>query len=130
MDIFVLLIVGFVLLLCVGFAIYFIYYLCITIYRKTLRYDTFSSTAQVCYKEYEEEYSTTSFIHVDKVLVPHTQEHDEEYKVYLMFEDKEYVFDDENLYKEVNVGDSIRVTVHKGYNKKDELKHVYLSIDD
>ncbi len=55
-------------------------------------------------------------------MVPHTQYYDEEYNVYLMYEGEEYCFDDENLYNSVNVGDMIRVLVHKGYNKQNELK--------
>lgn len=61
-------------------------------------------------------------------MVP--QFNDEEYNVYLMYEGKSHCIDNEELYEKVNVGDIVRVKVHNGYNKQNEVKYVYLSIED
>ena len=79
--------------------------------------------------EYEDEYTTTTMIMVGKTMIPQMHHHDEEYNVYLMYDGEEYCFDDENLYNSVNVGNMVRVVVHKGYNKHNQLKHVYLSLE-
>lgn len=124
MDIIMSILLGCTVLLIVGLLIWIIYEIVIAIYHKTLRYETFPSSAKVCNAKYEEEYTT--WIYSGKTMIP--QFHDEEFNVYLMYEGKEYCFDDEELYNSVNIGDIIPVLVHKGYNKKNELKHIYLSI--
>ncbi|MBR4110805.1 MAG: hypothetical protein IKK43_03870 [Clostridia bacterium] len=53
--------------------------------------------------------------------------HAEEYSVCIKYDGKEFCRDDEKLYKSVEVGDEVRVLVHKGYNKHNKLKHIYLS---
>ena len=128
MDIFMYILFGFLLLLIIGSVIWLIYEKIIAIYHMKLRYETFPSRAKVCKKEYEDEY--TNIIMVGKVMVPQTHYYDEEYNVYLMYNGEQYCFDDEELYNSVNIGDTVHVLVHKGYNKKDELKHVYLSIEE
>lgn len=109
--------------------IWIVYEIIIAIYHKTLRYETFPSTAEVFEKEYEGAYNTTTMVMVGKTMTPRIQYHDEEYNVYLMYEGEEYCFDDEDLYNSVNKGDMIPVVVHKGYNKHDEVKNVYLSLE-
>ncbi len=130
MDIIMNILFGILVLLIGGIVIFVIYEIIIAIYHKTLRYEMFLSTAKVCNKEYEGEHTTTTMTMVGKVMVPQTHYHDEEYNVYLMYDRKQYCFDDENLYKSVNVGDMVRVLVHEGYNKRNELKHVYLSLGE
>ena len=94
------------ILLVVGLVIWLIYEVIRQVYCDTLRYETFSDTAKVCSKKYEEEYN-----------------------VYLMYYGEQHCFDDEQLYNSVNIGDSVCILVHKGYNTKNELKNVYLSIN-
>ena len=126
MDIILYILIGILVLFVGGLIVWGIYALVVAIYRKTLRYETFPSTAKVCNKEYEDEYTT--YIMIGEIMTP--QFHDEEYNVYLLYEGEEHCFDYEDLYEKVNVDDVIRVIVHKGYNKHDEVKHVYLSIED
>ena len=126
MDIILYVLLGILILMLVGLVIWLIYEIIIAIYHKTLRYETFPSTAKVCNKEYEEEYTT--WIMSGKTMIP--QFHDEEFNVYLMYEGEQYCFDDKDLYNSVNISDNVRVLVHNGYNKKDELKHIYLSIEE
>lgn len=130
MDIFENILFGLIVLLIVGLAIWLIYEIIIQIYHKTLRYETFPSSAKVCNKKYKDEYITTTRMMVGKVLLPQTHYHDEEYNVYLMYKGGQYRFDDKELYNSVNIGDIVRVLVHEGYNKKGELKYVYLSIEE
>lgn len=127
MDIIMYVLLGILILSFVGLVIWLIYEFTIAIYQRTLRYETFPSTAKVCNKKYKEEYTTTTIKMVGKVMVPQTNHHDKEYNVYLMYVGGQYCFDDEDLYNSVNVGDIVRVLVHEGYNEKNELKHVYLS---
>ena len=129
MDIILNILLGILVLLLAGIVIWIIYEIIIAIYHKTLRYETFPSTAKVCKMEFEDEYTTTTMIMVGKTMIPQKYHHDEEYNVYLMYDGEEYCFDDENLYNSVNVGNMVRVVVHKGYNKHNQLKHVYLSLE-
>ena len=124
MDIIMSILLGCIVLLIGGVLIWIIYKIVTSIYHKTLRYETFPSSAKVCNAEYVEEYTT--WIYCGKTMIP--QFHDEEFNVYLMYEGTEYCFDDEELYNSVNIGNNIPVVVHKGYNKRNEVKHIYLSI--
>lgn len=126
MDTIIMLSLGVTMLLLVGLVVWIIYEIVMAIYRKTLRYKIFYADVPVCKKEYEEEYTTS--IMAGKVMVP--QFHDDEYNVYLMYKGESHCIDSEELYKAVNVGDIVRVKVHKGYNKRNEVKDVYLSIED
>lgn len=130
MDIILNILFGILVLLLGGFVIWIIYEIIIAIYHKTLRYEMFPSTAKVCKIKYEPAYTTTTMIMVGKTIIPQRHHHDEEYNVYLMYEGEEYCFDDKKIYNSVNVGDMVSVVVHKGYNKHNELKHVYLSLEE
>ncbi|MCI9178008.1 MAG: hypothetical protein HFJ28_05560 [Clostridia bacterium] len=116
------------ILLVLGLVIWLIYEGIMQAYYDTLRYETFSDTAKVCSKKYEEEYITTKILPVGKVMVPQIHCHDEEYNVYLMYRGEKHCFNNKDLYNLVNIGDSVCILVHKGYNKKNELKNVYLSV--
>ena len=122
--------IAFLLLMFGVYVIRLIYEFLIFTYQKTLRYEKFQSTAKVCKKEYvnddDDDYATA--IMVGKVCIPQIHYYDEEYNVYLMYQGEQYCFDDRKLYNSVKIGDTVRVFVHKGYNKKKMLKHVYLSI--
>ena len=125
MDIILYILLVILILLFVGLVIWIICEISMAAYHKTLRYETFFSTAEVCKKKYEEEYTT--MLYIGKVYMP--QIHEEEYNVYLMYDGKQYCFDDENLYNSVDVGDIVNVVIHEGYNKQNELKYVYLSLE-
>ena len=129
MDIILNILLGILVLLCAGIVIWYIYEIIIAIYHKTLRYETFLSTAKVCKMEYEDGYTTTHMINMGWTMIPQGRHHDAEYNVYLMYDGEEYCFNDEKLYHSVNVGNMVRVVVHKGYNKHNQLKHVYLSLE-
>jgi len=130
MDIILNILFVILVLLLVGALIWLFYKIIMVIYYKALRYETFPSTAEVCKKEYKDEHSTTTMILVGKVLVPRTVHYDAQYNVYLMYNSEKYCLDDEILYNSVNVGDIVRILVHNGYNKRNELKHVYLSVEE
>ena len=50
--------------------------------------------------------------------------------VYLEYEEEEYCISSEALFKEVELGETVFVTVHKGRNRQGEVKNVYLTIDE
>lgn len=129
MKIILCILAGGIVLCALIMVVYLVNEIIMAIYHKTLRYEVFLDTAVVCNKEYEEGYTTTTVLPVGKVMVPQTHYHDEEYNVYLMYEGAKHCFDDEDLYKKVSIGDECHVLVHKGYNKFNQLKNVYLSID-
>lgn len=117
---------GCVLILIVILGI-LVYLLGEQIYVSNLDYEDNPSTATVTEMEYQEAYTTTTMNKVGKVLVPQTHHHSEEYNVYVEYNGTIYCIDDEDLFDSVKVGDEIKVWVHEGYNKKGELKYVYLS---
>ena len=123
-------IIGILILLIVGVVIWMFYEIIKSIYHLTLRYETFPSVAKVCKKEHENEYTTTTMMTVGNVMVPQFRHHDEEYNVYLMYEEQQHCINDEDLYNSVNIDDVVNILVHKGYNKKDEVKDVYLSTEE
>ena len=102
MDTGIILLLFVVPMLLVGLVVWLIYDF-VMANRKILRYETFHADVPVCKKEY----ITLS----EKVMVP--QFHDDEYNVYLLYEGKPYRFVSEKLYKTVNVGDIVRVEVHR-----------------
>ena len=130
MDIILYLLLGILILTFVGYVTWLVYKIIITIYHKTLRYETFSSTAKVCDKDYENDHTVTICTMVGKKMIPQIYHFDDEFNVYLLYDGKQYCFDNEDLYNSVNINDNVSVLVHKGYNKNDELKHVYLSIEE
>ena len=95
----------------------------------TLRYETFPSQANVCRKKYRPSYTTTTLSKVGKITVPQIHHHSAEYNVYLMYNGEEYCINDKNLYNSVKIGNMVRVFVNKGYNKRHQLKDVYLSLE-
>lgn len=48
-----------------------------------------------------------------------------EYNVYIEIDGKTIDFDDEDLFRKVEVGDTVQLNVHKGYDKKGALRHEY-----
>ena len=116
-------------LIVVGLVIWLIYEVLMEVYYSTLRYETFSDTAEVYSKKHEKEYTTTTIIPAGRVMVPQIHYHDEEYNVCLMYRGEQHNFDNKDLYYSVEIGDSVCILVHKGYNTKNELKKVYLSIN-
>ena len=100
------------------------------IYRETLCYKTFRSTAKVIDKRYEEPYISGYITNVGRVMIPKHRMHPAQFNVYLMYKDKEYCLDDEDLYKSVKKGDIVKVRVHIGYDTQNRVKHTYLSVLD
>ena len=95
-------------------------------YRKKLRYEVYPDTAKVIKKEHVTPYTNTYIIAIGKIMVPQTIYYSEAFNVFLTYDGKEYCFNDEELYNLLEVGDSIYVMVHKGFNKKNEVKDIYL----
>lgn len=114
----------------IGVIAWLIYEFCLSIYHKTLRYEITPSIAIVGNKEYTAAYTTTTMIWVGKTMVPQVHFHDAEYNVYLIYNQKSYPFNNKDLYDNVDTGHKINVLVHKGYNKNNELQHIYLSINN
>lgn len=117
--------------ICIGvvvavYVIWLLYEVIKAAYCKTLRYEEFPDNAIVKRKEYVGEYTSSTW--GEKAFMP--QYHCEENNVYLMYEGKEYCFNNKKLSNQVNEKDKVPVLVHKGYNKANVLKHTYISIDD
>lgn len=127
-------ILNFLLLLCllalVAIVAWPIYEFALSIYHSTLRYDTDPDIAVVSDKRYQAAYTTTTMMYVGKTFIPQTHFYDEEYNVDLTYEQEPHTFNNKELYDSVNIGDQVNVLIHRGYNNHDELKHVYLSIND
>jgi len=78
-------------------------------YRKTLQYEESSDTAEVCDKD---QFDMISFT------------------VILLYEGQKYAFYDEKLFHLVNDGDTVNVSVYKGYDRHGVLKHTCLTISE
>lgn len=117
------------IVISMGLVGYLVYLLVEDFYIRHLEYETFEDTAVVDSCEYEEPYTTTTMMKVGKVMVPQLHHHDEEYNVWLEYEGELYCIDDEELFNSVEENEEIRVWVNKGYNRKGELKYIYLSIN-
>lgn len=116
---------GIIALIVVGFVILLIYDCIITIYRKTaLRYETTPDVATVVDKEYDDNFS----LQIATKTYPLGLF--DEHNVYIVYKGEEHCFDNEDLYEKVKVGDTVRILIHKGFDKYGELKHTYLSIED
>lgn len=100
------------------------------VYKVTLRYETFPSTAMVFKKEYEKEHSSKRLVMSGPFMASIPEEQPAKFKVYVMYGEKEHCLNSENLYNSVNLGDEISILVHEGYNKANELKYLYLSIGE
>lgn len=116
-----------ILVLCVGLMVVMVGAM---IYPATLRYEEIPNVlVKVVDKQYKEPYSTTTMMYVGKTLIPQTYYYDEEYNVYALYDGERYCIDDEELYESVKIDDEIYVCVHKGYNKDNEEKYIYLTAD-
>ncbi len=127
-DIIMYVSLGIIILLAVALLIRLIYEIIIEVYHKTLRYDTFLGTAEVCRKKYKVEITTNNNA-FGWVMIPQFN-CIEKYNVYLKYNGKKYHFDDKDLYDSVNIGDIVCVSVHEGYNTKNKRKHVYLNFEE
>ena len=106
----------------------FLYCTAVTEYRKRLRYKTFHEQAKVMRKTYKEGETESTYTVVGNMMFPfHEDYYTDEYRVYVMYEGKRYCVINETFYNAVNVGDDVRVLVHKGYNKYNKLKFTYIS---
>lgn len=97
-------------------------------YRKKLRYEIYPDTAKVKSKEHVAAYTTTCMVLIGKIMMPQTTYHSEKFNVCLVHDGKEYCFNNEEMYNLLEVGDSVYVMVHKGFNKRNEVKDIYLGM--
>lgn len=109
-----------------------IYEVYIEIRNKFLRYKDFSKVVKVGRKKHQDAYTTYMPITIstgkNTITTMTPIFHDEEFNVYLVYKGEEYCFDDEDMFDSLKVGDKVNVVVHKGYNRKGELKNIYLTI--
>ena len=97
------------------------------IYYATLKYKSHTETVTVLEKKFKAAYTSTTYMRVGKVTVPQTHHHDEEYNVYVDYKGVTYCIDDNDLFEKVEIGESITVTVNEGYNRKGQVKNIYLT---
>lgn len=117
--------IGIVALIVLGLIVWLIYKGVVAIYRKTtLRYETTRDVAKVIRKEEDDNFA----LQIATKTYPLGLY--DEYDVYISYKGEEHCFDDEDLYEKVEAGDTVRILVHRGYDKFGELKHTYLSIED
>lgn len=94
-------------------------------YRITaLRYETTRDLAKVVRKEYDDNF----------IYQVATESYPlglfDEYRVYIVYNGKEYCFKNKDLYKEVHVGDLVNILIHKGYDKHGQLRYISLRIEE
>jgi hypothetical protein len=124
MEILFYAVIAIVVLSVIVFIIWLIYSIIMAIYHTTLRYEITYVVATVCGKEYNNGLCMSI---ATKTYLPYLFE---KYNVYLLYENEEYEFDDKDLYNEVEIEDTVQVIVYRGYNSKNECKHLDIDIDN
>lgn len=118
---------------CIGLIVWLIYEIYKAIRNKFLRYEEFHKLVSVGRKKHQNAYTTSipMTISTGKSTITTMTPviHGEEFNVYLIYEGKEYCFNNEEMFNSLEVGDMVSVTVHKGYNIKGDCKNTYLTID-
>lgn len=97
------------------------------IYYTTLKYKTHTETVTVLGKKFKPAYTSTTYVRAGKVTIPQTHHHTEKHDVYVDYEGETYCINDNDLFKKVEIGESIEVTVNEGYNRKGQVKNIYLT---
>lgn len=118
MGIFLVIIVLLSSIIIIGLIIAFILY----VQDNLLNYEEYSDIAIISKTEYGANFSSPLKLICGIINL------DDGFDVSLEYEGEEYWFDSEDLYKHVEVGDFVFVTVHKGKNKHGDIKNVYLTI--
>lgn len=117
----------------VGLIIWGIYEAYKAIRNKLLRYEELPELVKVGRKKHEDAYTTfipmTISTGKSTITTMTPTPHDEEFNVYLIYEGKEHCFNNKDMFESLKVGDTVKVTVHKGYNTIGKLKNTYLTID-
>lgn len=54
----------------------------------------------------------------------------DEYNVCVLYKGEEHCFNDKDLYEKVKVGDTVRIFIHKYFNKRGELKDTHIKLND
>ena len=76
---------------------------------KVVSKETIEVEATVVEKDYDKAYTTTTFMHTGKTLLPMTQHHPADWDITLKYEDITENWDvDENIYNQYEVGDTIK----------------------
>lgn len=85
-------------------------------------------TGKVTEKEYKKPYSTTTMVMAGKVMIPVINRYPARYIVKVAYNGIQSEINNEQIYRDVDVGDSIEVDYIRAYNKKGELKKEYIKI--
>lgn len=127
----ILVICGIALFFLIAWLIYDAY---LAIRNKFLRYEESYKLVKVGRKEHKDAYTThipmTISAGKTRITTMTPVFHDEEYNVYLLYKGEDYIFNSEDMYQSLKVGDEVNVVVHEGYNLKGELKNIYLTIPE
>lgn len=97
-------------------------------YARALTYSSDHAKAKVVDKKHENATYSTTLMPIGKVLIPQTHRIEERNYVSLRVNDEVHVINDKDLYWDVEVGDSVDVIVHDGYNKRGILTHTYITL--
>lgn len=131
-DIFIEIVLVVSFIATIGLLIWFIYEVVYKeIRNKFLRYDEFNKVVKVGRKSYEKAHTEyiSQIISTGKTttvtMVPIF--YGEAFNVYVIYKGKEYGFNDEEMFHSLEVGDTVNVVVHEGYNWNGKLKHIELT---
>ncbi len=124
---------GALLVICVVILVlmflYLGYLLTIEIRKCFLTYDKQPVTVKVVDKRHVHAYTTTTMIRVGKTTVPQLHHHPAKFEVILSWRNENYPVDDEEVFNELEIGDTVLAMANIGYNKAGVEKDVYLSFD-
>ena len=116
---------GALLVICVVILVlmflYLGYLLTIEIRKCFLTYDKQPVTVKVVDKRHVHAYPTTT--------VPQLHHHPAKFEVILSWRNENYPVDDEEVFNELEIGDTVLAMANIGYNKAGVEKDVYLSFD-
>lgn len=121
---FAILVLG--LFFCFGALVYIIGW---EIRKCFLTYKKEPVTVKVVNKQHTAAYTTTIMMRVGKVTVPQMQHHPAKYEVILRWRGEDYPVDDEEVFNELEVGDTVLAMANVGYNKAGVEKDIYLTFE-
>jgi len=114
----------------IGIGILVIYIIYTEMYNSNLRYESCEAAVKVTGKRHENEYISNISLPIKfgniTTFNKIPQYHNEKFIVYVQYDGNEYSLNNEKIFNSTSVGSYIKVRVNKGYNKKGELKNVYL----
>lgn len=95
-----------------------------------LQYEVIKDFTKVIDKDYLKQIKRTKMVKVGKTWEPQHYVQPEQYNVHLNYKGERHIFNCKDIYESVEVGDTIPIFVHTGYNEKGKVKHVFLTIGD